>query len=183
MAVSTETPALETKTKEPRWDLERHFSYDSLSSSAIDKDLDAVEAQCKALKVNFEDKLGVDLLGAILAYEQIDIDLTKCLTYVSLASDTALDDDKVQKRKAGLFQRYAGIAGNELTFFSLELADLPQEQLDAQLALEPEALGKYKPFIDETRLLDAMRGRMDGLTEAEHIRNSHGPTYIFAGIT
>ena len=151
MAVSTETPALETKTKEPRWDLERHFSYDSLSSSAIDKDLDAVEAQCKALKVNFEDKLGVDLLGAILAYEQIDIDLTKCLTYVSLASDTALDDDKVQKRKAGLFQRYAGIAGNELTFFSLELADLPQEQLDAQLALEPEALGKYKPFIDETR--------------------------------
>ena len=95
--------------------------------------------------------MATDLLAAIEAYEQIDIALTACLSYVSLASDTALDDDDAQKRKASLFQRYSTIAGNELTFFSLELADLPQEALDAQLAAEPEKLGKYRAFIDETR--------------------------------
>lgn len=152
MSVSTEKPAVEASSvEEPRWALEHHFSYDSPQSASIDKDLDAIEQQCKTLKANFEGKMGTDLLGAIEAYEQIDIDLTKCLTYVSLASDTQLDDDKIQKRKAGLFQRYSGIAGNELTFFSLELADLPQDELDAQLAAEPEKLGKYKPFIEETR--------------------------------
>ena len=51
------------------------------------------------------------LLEAIRAYEQIDIALTKSLTYVSLASDTKLDDDDAQKRKASLFQRYSTING------------------------------------------------------------------------
>jgi oligoendopeptidase F len=151
MAVSTEPAAEAAKATEPRWALEHHFGYDSPQSNSIDKDLDAIEAQCKALKADFEGKMTTDLLAAIEAYEQIDIALTKCLSYVSLASDTALDDDDAQKRKASLFQRYSGIAGNELTFFSLELADLPQEALDAQLAAEPEKLGKYRAFIDETR--------------------------------
>ena len=151
MAVSTEPAAEAAKATEPRWALEHHFGYDSPNSKSIDKDLDDIEAKCKALKADFEGKMATDLLAAIEAYEQIDIALTACLSYVSLASDTALDDDDAQKRKASLFQRYSGIAGNELTFFSLELADLPQEALDAQLAAEPEKLGKYRAFIDETR--------------------------------
>ena len=152
MAVSTEQPVTaETKASEPRWDLERHFGYDSTMSSTIDKELDAIEEQCKALKSNFEGQMGTKLLAAIQAYEEIDIALTKCLTFVSLASDTALDDDVAQKRKAGLFQRYSTISANELTFFSLELADLAQDELDAQMAAEPEALGRYAAFIEETR--------------------------------
>jgi oligoendopeptidase F len=153
MAVSTEpAPAdASAKTTEPRWDLSRHFGYDSPMSSTIDKELDAIEAQCKALKSDFEGKMDTELLRAIKAYEAIDIALTKCLTYVSLSSDTALDDDKAQKRKASLFQRYSTIAGNELTFFSLELAELSQDALDAQMAAEPEALGAYAAFIEETR--------------------------------
>jgi oligoendopeptidase F len=91
------------------------------------------------------------LLDAIKEYEQIDVALTKALSYVSLASDTKLDDDDAQKRKASLFQRYATINGNELTFFGLELADMPQEQLDEQLAAQPEALGAYAAYIDEVR--------------------------------
>jgi len=128
-----------------------HFGYDSPMSGSIDAELDAVEIQCKALKAKFEGNMGAMLLPAILEYEQIDIALTKALSYVSLASDTKLDDDNAQKRKAALFQRYATISGNELTFFGLELADLPQAQLDTQVAAEPEALGKYAPYIDEVR--------------------------------
>ena len=90
------------------------------------------------------------LLDAIKEYEQIDIELTKSLSCVSFASDTKLDDYEAQKRKASLFQRYSTINGNELTFFGLELADMPQEKLDAQLASTPE-LSKYSAYIDEVR--------------------------------
>jgi hypothetical protein len=57
MAVSTadtaktsESAAMDT----PRWDLERHFGYDSPNSKIIDTELDAIEVQCKALKAKFE---------------------------------------------------------------------------------------------------------------------------------
>ena len=43
-----------------------------------------------------------------------------------------------------------GIAGNTLTFFSLELADLAQEDLDAQMASTPE-LAQLPAYIDEVR--------------------------------
>ncbi|EEH60113.1 uncharacterized protein MICPUCDRAFT_10294, partial [Micromonas pusilla CCMP1545] len=134
----------------PRWDLEMHFGYDSPNSASVDADMDAVEADCVALKSNFEGKLDSKLLGAIQLYEKIDIALTKALSYVSLACDTCLDDDDAQKRKASLMQRYSIISGNNLTFFSLELADLAQEDLDAQMESTPE-LANYSAYIDEVR--------------------------------
>jgi len=127
-----------------------HFGYDSPNSASVDADMDAVEADCVALKSNFEGKLDSKLLGAIQLYEKIDIALTKALSYVSLACDTCLDDDDAQKRKASLMQRYSIISGNNLTFFSLELADLAQEDLDAQMESTPE-LANYSAYIDEVR--------------------------------
>ena len=92
----------------------------------------------------------MSLLDAIKAYEEVDIALTKALSYVSLSCDTKLDDDKAQKRKASLFQRYSTISGNELTFFSLELADMSQDLLEAQMEKSPE-LAKYAAYIDDVR--------------------------------
>jgi oligoendopeptidase F len=94
--------------------------------------------------------MGESLLDAIKAYEEVDIALTKALSYVSLSCDTKLDDDKAQKRKASLFQRYSTISGNELTFFSLELADMSQDLLEAQMEKSPE-LAKYAAYIDDVR--------------------------------
>ena len=153
MAASAAAPAAAAETKQdvsPRWDLEMHFGYDSPNSASVDADMDAVEADCVALKSNFEGKLDSKLLGAIQLYEKIDIALTKALSYVSLACDTCLDDDDAQKRKASLMQRYSIISGNNLTFFSLELADLAQEDLDAQMESTPE-LANYSAYIDEVR--------------------------------
>lgn len=112
---------------------------------------DRSEREIDANTLSVPSTPGTMLLDAIRAYEQVDIALTKTLSYVSLASDTKLDDDDAQKRKASLFQRYSAITGNQLTFFGLELADLPQEQLDAQMSAEPEALGAYAAYIDEVR--------------------------------
>jgi oligoendopeptidase F len=126
------------------------FGYDSVYSGSIDAEIDAIEAKCKTLKANFEGKMGESLLDAIKAYEEVDIALTKALSYVSLSCDTKLDDDKAQKRKASLFQRYSTISGNELTFFSLELADMSQDLLEAQMEKSPE-LAKYAAYIDDVR--------------------------------
>ena len=52
------------------------------------------------------------------------IALTKALSYVSLASGTKLDDDEAQKKRRPC-SSYS-INGNELTFFGLELADMPR---------------------------------------------------------
>ena len=58
MAVSTsdtaEATAAAKEIPEPRWDLERHFGYDSPNSKSIDAELDAIEAQCKELKAKYE---------------------------------------------------------------------------------------------------------------------------------
>ena len=150
-AVATDGAAGATKTADtPRWALETHFGYDSVYSGSIDAEIDAIEAKCKTLKANFEGKMGESLLDAIKAYEEVDIALTKALSYVSLSCDTKLDDDKAQKRKASLFQRYSTISGNELTFFSLELADMSQDLLEAQMEKSPE-LAKYAAYIDDVR--------------------------------
>ena len=149
-AVATEQAAAMKTADAPRWALETHFGYDSVYSSSIDAELDAIEQKCKELKANFEGKMGESLLDAIKAYEEVDIALTKALSYVSLSCDTKLDDDKAQKRKASLFQRYSTISGNQLTFFSLELADMSQETLDAQMENSPE-LAKYRAYIDDVR--------------------------------
>ena len=66
------------------------------------------------------------------------------------SDELELDDDKAQKRKASLFQRYSTISGNELTFFSLELADMSQDLLEAQMEKSPE-LAKYAAYIDDVR--------------------------------
>jgi hypothetical protein len=59
--------------------------------------------------------------AAIKAYEAVDVSLTKTLTYIQLSSDTCLDDDNRQKRKAALFQRYSSISGRGLHSSTFQL--------------------------------------------------------------
>ena len=112
--VSGMTP--EEIASQPRWELERHFKYESPNDSQIDREMAAIETQCKEFKAKYEGKLSVEngamLLEAIETFEEIDIQLTRALSYVSLASDTRLEDAKMQQRKASLMQRYGSFQGN-----------------------------------------------------------------------
>ncbi len=140
---------------QPRWELERHFEYDSPNDGKIDREMDAIETQCKEFKAKYEGKLSAEnnlLLEAIDMFEEIDIKLTRALSYVSLASDTRLEDAKMQQRKAQLMQRYGSFQGNFLQWFSLEIANLEEEDVEKQYLLHDGKLKtKYKAFIEEER--------------------------------
>jgi pepF/M3 family oligoendopeptidase len=140
---------------QPRWELERHFEYDSPNDGKIDREMDAIETQCKEFKAKYEGKLSAEnnlLLEAIEMFEEIDIKLTRALSYVSLASDTRLEDAKMQQRKAQLMQRYGSFQGNFLQWFSLEIANLEEEDVEKQYLLHDGKLKtKYKAFIEEER--------------------------------
>ena len=84
MAVSTEPAAEAAKATEPRWALEHHFGYDSPNSKSIDKDLDDIEAKCKALKADFEGKMATDLFAAIIESPHLTCD-SKLLSRRALA--------------------------------------------------------------------------------------------------
>ena len=141
---------------QPRWELERHFKYDSPNDGKIDREMDAIETQCKEFKAKYEGKLKAGennlLLEAIEMFEEIDVQLTRALSYVSLASDTRLEDAKMQQRKAQLMQRYGSFQGNFLQWFSLEIANLEEEDVEKQYLLHDGKLKtKYKAFIEEER--------------------------------
>ena len=141
-------------TQQPRWELERHFKFDSPNDSNIDREMDAIETKCKEFKAKYEGKLSSNaaLLESIEMFEEIEIELTRALSYVSLASDTRLEDMKMQQRKASLMQRYGSLQGNFLQWFSLEIANLEEEDIEKQYKMHDGKLKtKYKAFIEEER--------------------------------
>lgn len=140
-----------TAATEPRWDLERHFGYGSPTDGKIDEEMKSIETACEAFKKTYEGGLsGGKLLEAIEAYEKIEQSLTTVLSYMSLSADTRLMDDSMQQRKGALMQQYSQASGNNLTWFGLELADMSEDDLQAQYAKD-EKLKTYKPYIDEVR--------------------------------
>ena len=61
-----------------------------------------------------------------------------------------MDDDELKKRKGALSQTQSEIYGDNLEWFSLDVAGLSDADLEKQYESEP-GLSKYKAFIDELR--------------------------------
>mmetsp|Transcript_24878 Transcript_24878/g.34288 ORF Transcript_24878/g.34288 Transcript_24878/m.34288 type:complete len:677 (-) Transcript_24878:260-2290(-) len=150
-AVATEAPLEEPEAEElPRWDLERHFGFKDPYDQAIDDEMVKIQKDCQDFQSSFDGKLSTSLLPAVLAYEALDTTLTATLSYIMLANDTQLANTDLTKRKGELMQQYSQMNANHLTFFSLQLADLSQEDLEAQYVASP-LLRTYAPFIDDVR--------------------------------
>lgn len=102
-------------------------------------------------QVKYEGKLDkLSLLNAIQEYEQISIRSTVVSSYLHLSYDTSLDDDTLKKRKGALAQRQSEIYGDNLEWFSLDLAELDDAVLSQKYEYE-SGLEKYKSFIEELR--------------------------------
>lgn len=71
-------------------------------------------------------------------------------SYLHLSYDTSLDDDTLKKRKGALSQTQSEIYGNNLEWFSLDVAELDDTLLKEKYESE-EGLIKYKSFIEELR--------------------------------
>jgi len=134
----------------PRWDLGK-FGFSTPHSEDIDSHLDGTAKLAEAFKAKYEGKLGkLSLLSAIKEYEEISTRKALISSYLSLSYDTSLDDDALKKRKGALSQRQSEIYGNNLEWFSLDVAELDNAVLANQYEKEPD-LSNYKSFIDELR--------------------------------
>lgn len=106
---------------------------------------------CIVSQTKYEGKLNtLSLFDAIQEYEQISIRSTLVSSYLHLSYDTSLDDDALKKRKGALSQTQSEIYGNNLEWFSLDVAELDDAILTSKYENE-EGLDKYKSFIEELR--------------------------------
>lgn len=92
----------------------------------------------------------LSLLSAIQKYEEISQRSALVSSYLSLSYDVSLDDDNLKKRKGAVSQRQSEIYGDNLEWFSLDVAELDDAILVKQYENEPK-LSKFKSFIDELR--------------------------------
>ncbi|KAL7496218.1 hypothetical protein ACHAWT_009971 [Skeletonema menzelii] len=140
----------ESTTDLPRWDLSR-FGFSSPFSDEIDSHLEETAKLAEAFKATYEGKLEeLSLLSAIQEYEEISKRKTLVSSYLHLSYDVSLDDDNLKKRKGALSQRQSEIYGDNLEWFSLDVADLDDAILASQYEKEP-SLTAFKSFIDELR--------------------------------
>ena len=89
----------------------------------------------------------LSLLSAIQDYEEISKRKTLVSSYLHLSYDVSLDDDTLKKRKGALSQRQSEIYGDNLEWFSLDVAELDDAILASQYENDP-SLTKFKSFID-----------------------------------
>ena len=102
-------------------------------------------------QAKYEGNLGeLSLLSAIQDYEEISKRKTLVSSYLHLSYDVSLDDDTLKKRKGALSQRQSEIYGDNLEWFSLDVAELDDAILASQYENDP-SLTKFKSFIDELR--------------------------------
>lgn len=135
----------------PRWDLGRHFPYATLFDGKLDEDMAGLEAKAAEFKQTYEGKLSESLGDALKAYEEIHVGVERCMSYAQLEADVQTNSDDANKRKAELTQRNSVMEANSLNWFAVELAQLPQEDVDRQLGESTELNERYKAFVDDVR--------------------------------
>ena len=90
------------------------------------------------------------LLSAIEEYEKISIRKTTISSYLHLSYDTLLHDDSLKKRKGALSQRQSEIYGDNLEWFSLDVAELDDAVLAKQYENEPDELPSLPQAVEQT---------------------------------
>jgi oligoendopeptidase F len=137
----------------PRWDLSSRFGFTSPFGAEIDSHLDETQRLAAQFKDAYEGKLSSNdssLLDAIVAMEQIAERRALVSSYLNLSYDVCLQDDALLKRKGAIAQRQSALAGDYLSWFELDVAELPEDALAAQYVREP-GLVKYRAYLDEVR--------------------------------
>lgn len=72
-------------------------------------------------------------------------------SYLSLHYDVDLENDALKKRKGALSQKQSAVYGDHLEWFSLDVAEMSEDELAAQYEKDAGGLTKYKAFLDEVR--------------------------------
>jgi oligoendopeptidase F len=134
---------------EVRWDL--GILYSDITDPRLDSDLAEFAKLAKRFELTYKGHLGESLGEAIKDYSEIDMLSGKIGSYLFLREATDLANDAVKAKRAQFQREMSSIQGEYLTFFELELADLPAERI--VFFYETDALvAKHRPWIEHLRL-------------------------------
>lgn len=134
---------------EIRWDLS--ILYSDIADPHLDSDLNNLAEMAKRFWFAYKGKLA-DLLGpAIRAYSEIEMLQSKVAAYLSLRESTDLANAAIKAKHADVQRNLSALAGEYLTFFELELAELSDEVINYWCKQDPIA-AKHRPWIEHVRL-------------------------------
>jgi pepF/M3 family oligoendopeptidase len=139
-----------TTSNLPRWNLEKHFGFTSPYDTAIDAEVDRLIGDIEAFATTYKGKLSTTLFAALTDLETLVTAQSRVMNYLNLSKSTAETDQKLAKRYGGISQKFGQASAAHMTFFDIELANLSDADVNAQMATEA-GLAHYKPLIDEAR--------------------------------
>jgi oligoendopeptidase F len=135
----------------PNWNLAD--LYPSPNAPEIEQDLKGAAARAGEFRRSYEGKLasldGAGFLAAILAYETIQEQLGKLMSYAQLAYAGNMADPDLARFQQNINERVNAISV-EILFFSLEINKLEDADLAAKLKHKP--LQRFRPWLDALRL-------------------------------
>ncbi|MGI9401739.1 MAG: M3 family oligoendopeptidase [Rhizobiaceae bacterium] len=141
--------------KLPEWNLDDLYPGPDSAEFAADKkrcleDAQAFEGRIKGNLPKLLESGGGDLADAISEYEKIGEIMGRLMSYAGLAyaSDTT---DAGKAKLYGDTQEALTRASSHILFFTLELNSLDDGEIENAM-LENAALGRYRPWIEDTRL-------------------------------
>ena len=139
----------------PQWDLRDLYSGpDSLELRA---DIQRAEQQARQIREDYHGRLadvdGVTLAYAIERYEGVDEMLGRLMSYAQLVYSGDMSDPETGKFYQKIQEDVTRISG-ELVFFTLEINQIPEDDLERKIA-ESERLAYYRPWLRDTRAFRA----------------------------
>ena len=133
-------------TEDVRWDLS--CFYNGISDPQITADTAAWEKSAVKFEKDFKGKLTTRLGKSIQAYIALDELGNKIMSYLFLMKSLNETDEDV-KTKMDEFQKvFSRVSGEHLTFFELELAQVPEKYVTAQ-AKADKTVAFHMPWIKD----------------------------------
>lgn len=137
-----------TGAEQVRWDLS--FLYTGVDDAQIDRDVDELTVKMVAFKATHKGNLATTLGQAIRDYDAISALQNKIFVYLFLVHSTDLNNDAVNNRMAEAERKVQLAAGDNLTFFDLELVGLDDATME-QLAQDP-TVAKHTSWLKMIRI-------------------------------
>ena len=139
----------------PEWNLADLYA--SIDAPEVTRDLDRVDADCKAFEADYKGKLATEtaksdggawLAEAVRRYEAIDDLAGRLGSYAGLIHAGDSVDPAISKFYGDISERLTA-ASVHLLFFTLELNRIDDDVIER--AMQAPELGHYRPWIEDSR--------------------------------
>lgn len=138
-----------TGAEKVRWDL--NFLYPGIDDPQIDKDVEKFAEMAKKFHADHNGKLSQTLGKAISDYSEIEMLGSKINIYLGCTLSVDVSNAKVKAKKADVERIFAAILGEFISFFHLQIIELPDAELE-KFYESDAVVAKHRPWIEHLRI-------------------------------